>query len=376
MEPCDFVNPRTFMQSWPPDVHTRIQQKTEDESEILKNIQFATGMPEETVKELAEVCGSNTLYQSGQEPTDKGQILQMTVVPHDLNLESVRHQILHRKMRQENTAVKVSLFRKMKYNCLDEYMANVRPSNGEISPEFQVPTPNVILTVQVTRCIPQGVAYNTMKERESYLVLGNQSLTDLRDKIKCSSDAVIPGDYSNAIDVDPSTLQKAGDLYRSSFFFIENVFYNDTRQPDNVDYSRPILKWAKEHMPNTEMTTENMQDTQFFDLNIRIGQNYLFLHQGNCEHVVLFTDLRLLTEDDNKNPLAYPMLSVSRSKYHAVCQACEKLSAKWVVRGSPLLPSNSTLLCRLCFKSLLYTKDGIKTSNFQANHLCQYYLEK
>ena len=28
------------------------------------------------------------------------------------------------------------------------------------------------------------------------------------------------------------------DVYRSGFFFIENAFYNDMRDPNNIDYSR------------------------------------------------------------------------------------------------------------------------------------------
>lgn len=37
-------------------------------------------------------------------------------------------------------------------------------------------------------------------------------------------------------------------------------------------------------------------------LNIinRLGQPYLFLHSGNCEHLIQFTDLRLMTKDDEQ----------------------------------------------------------------------------
>ncbi|KAH9524736.1 DEAD (Asp-Glu-Ala-Asp) box polypeptide 41 [Bulinus truncatus] len=371
----ELVNPRNFMNSWPQDIHDSNLQKPNNETELLQNIRTSIGVDEETLEELAEVCGKNTLYVDGVEPQDKSTILQMKTLPtKDLNLECVKHQIWHRHLRQQSSNVKVTLHRYMKYSCLDEYMTVAGLSSQTVSPESQVSTPNVILTVQVTKCLNSGMCSVTMKERETYLVLGNQTLTDLRDKIRCTSDAIIPGDYSTMPDIDPSDLQRAGDIYKSSCFFIENVFYNDTRLPDNTDYARPVIKWAKENMSETRMSTANMQDTQLFDLNVRLGHNYLFLHQGNCEHAVLFTDLRLFTIEDNQDSRAYPILSVSRSKSRSVCQACLKLSAKWVVRGSPLIPTDPTFMCKPCFKSLLYTKDGKKTSNFQAYHLSQYFV--
>lgn len=35
------------------------------------------------------------------------------------------------------------------------------------------------------------------------------------------------------------------DAYPSNFIFIENVFYNDFRHPDAIDYSTVILQWAE-----------------------------------------------------------------------------------------------------------------------------------
>ena len=48
-----------------------------------------------------------------------------------------------------------------------------------------------------------------------YVVLGSQKLTALRDRMYCLADHILDG---------PET--------RSSFMFIENVFYNDLRCPN------------------------------------------------------------------------------------------------------------------------------------------------
>lgn len=35
-----------------------------------------------------------------------------------------------------------------------------------------------------------------------------------------------------------------------------------------------------------------MHETKFNDLKIRIGTHYLYQHQGNCRHTIIFTEMR------------------------------------------------------------------------------------
>lgn len=35
-----------------------------------------------------------------------------------------------------------------------------------------------------------------------------------------------------------------------------------------------------------------MEDTRFVDLTIKVGFPYLYCHQGDCEHLVIITDIR------------------------------------------------------------------------------------
>lgn len=37
---------------------------------------------------------------------------------------------------------------------------------------------------------------------------------------------------------------------------------------------------------------KHMHSTLIQDLKIRVNHPYLFVHQGNCEHIVIFRDLR------------------------------------------------------------------------------------
>ena len=95
-----------------------------------------------------------------------------------------------------------------------------------------------LLTVQIFN----PISVNNYKELKSnnfimheYHVLGSQHLSKLKDIYQCVSDLMSPVDCSRKPDISKS-LNKAED-YTSSFFFINNCFYVDSRLPTNIDYS-------------------------------------------------------------------------------------------------------------------------------------------
>lgn len=55
----------------------------------------------------------------------------------------------------------------------------------------------------------------------------------------------------------------------------------------------PIVEWAE--APSVAVgpfEAVSMQGVTFQSLTIRLGQPYLYIHQGNCEHLIVFSDLR------------------------------------------------------------------------------------
>jgi snRNA-activating protein complex subunit 3 len=58
---------------------------------------------------------------------------------------------------------------------------------------------------------------------QEYRVLGQQSLTALRDKLYCLSDHMLEGPK-----------------IKSGYFFVEHTFYNDMRHQPNADYSKYV----------------------------------------------------------------------------------------------------------------------------------------
>lgn len=95
-----------------------------------------------------------------------------------------------------------------------------------------------LLTVQIFNPISQN-NYKELKNNNfimhEYHVLGCQQLSKLKDIYQCVSDLMSPVDCSQNPDISKS-LNKAED-YTSSFFFINNCFYIDSRLTTNIDYS-------------------------------------------------------------------------------------------------------------------------------------------
>jgi hypothetical protein len=70
---------------------------------------------------------------------------------------------------------------------------------------------------------------------KDFIVLGENYLTELKDKLSCFRNEIRVGEFSqNPDQIKEAPLMK--DLIKSSFFFIENVVYNDLRN-DNTDCS-------------------------------------------------------------------------------------------------------------------------------------------
>jgi len=55
--------------------------------------------------------------------------------------------------------------------------------------------------------------------------------------------------------------------------------------------SRTTIEWAKSHnFPSYSQA--KMEDTRLENLTVKVGFPYLYCHQGDCEHLVIITDVR------------------------------------------------------------------------------------
>ncbi|CAH8573538.1 unnamed protein product [Dicrocoelium dendriticum] len=170
---------------------------------------------------------------------------------------------------------------------------------AEESPESTEVLQDVFVTVMIYRptCLPLldiSTQVRNLSATQRIVLLGSQKLSDLKDAIRCPQDKVWLGDCSDALD-DPVLHIPAEKLYKSSYFFIENTFYDDLRHPENHKLSKTLLEWIRSKTEFNSMgtfTSSSMDTAVLNDLIIFPGKPYYYVHQGNCEHLVIFSDIR------------------------------------------------------------------------------------
>ncbi|XP_047965519.1 snRNA-activating protein complex subunit isoform X3 [Salvia hispanica] len=216
------------------------------------------------------------------------------------------------------------------------------------------------------------------KKTQEFLVLGRQFLTEVKDKIYCLTDEI---------------MRRAGKYDPSGYFLIEDVFCNDMREASNVDYSKTILDWLKNskndalekwefivagevrQKQKAILGTENkqqlprfkslyMQSTRFCDLRFHLGAGYLYCHQGNCRHLIVLRDMRLIHPEDIQNRSAYPLITYQPKLAFKKCSVCKIYRADKVTVDDKWASENPCYFCDICYYMLHYEGGSLLYSDF------------
>ncbi|PIA50548.1 hypothetical protein AQUCO_01200017v1 [Aquilegia coerulea] len=225
--------------------------------------------------------------------------------------------------------------------------------------------PEVVLCIEI---------YNMSKswvKNQELLVLGSQMLSELKDCICCLTDQL---------------MRKAGKYNPSGYFLIEDVFCNDKRDPSAIDYSEPILDWVRNSKvearekwesvlsgelqqkqkalfgqtttPNLpQFKTVEMHKIRFCDLWFRLGAGYLYCHQGDCKHMIVIRDMRLIHPEDVQNRAAYPLLTFQHKIRYPKCSACKIYRATKVTVDDKWSQENPCYFCDNCYQIFHYKED-------------------
>ncbi|XP_011306648.1 snRNA-activating protein complex subunit 3 [Fopius arisanus] len=235
---------------------------------------------------------------------------------------------------------------------------------SEILGETAVPGREVFVSVRVYHPCKSDMDATFKVSLSSVIVmLGNQTLDKLRDKINCISDLSIARDLSD------EPLGRGGgianrDVYKSGFFYIEGTFYNDMRDETNKDNSAVIRTWgeARELGP---FQTARMEETRVDSLCLRFGYPWVYQHQGTCEHLIVFSDARLVNADDDLDISHYPKIDRVKPTRCHLCMLCNSRSLHWIVTESDRVPHDPCYFCEQCFFSFNYL-NGQKLGKFKA----------
>jgi len=254
-------------------------------------------------------------------------------IPNMENLNKALNPLKQRKKKPPKPGKKES-------NCVTkktfDYDIKIRTENKDV---VLIREHEVLLRVAIFH------STNYSKTQE-FIVLGSQALTTLKDRIDCLSNKTLDGPHTP-----------------SSFFFIENKFYDDTRDRRAIRYSDTIISWVKQEerfkQPGLSHFERGvMQETKFEDLSIRLGSHYLFCHQGDCEHVFIFTDMRIKHDQDEQNSLAYATRPFQSKTRRRKCCVCDLYPATYVTYGDKLASENPFFYCEECYRPLHYSYEG------------------
>ncbi|XP_072373161.1 snRNA-activating protein complex subunit 3 isoform X2 [Scyliorhinus torazame] len=157
------------------------------------------------------------------------------------------------------------------------------------------------------------------------------------------------------------------DLYKSAFFFFEGTFYNDARYSECRDLSRNVIEWAESHDRGCgKFSTAKMEDYTFNDMCIKVGYPYLYCHQGDCEHLIIISDVRIVHRDDCLDKTLYPCVTKKPWMWTRKCSVCKLFIVRWVTNNDSFAPEDPSFFCDMCFRMLHYDADGNKMGVFLA----------
>ncbi|NXO16940.1 SNPC3 protein, partial [Oriolus oriolus] len=282
------------------------------------------------------------------------------VIPEDSSLLTLRIRKKDLERREETIIVDRACRQETLTYEMESHATGKRPDN----PTDLIEEGELLLTLNIF----YPVIFQKHKDHKPYqtvLVLGSQKLTELRDSISCVSDLQIGGEFSSQPDQAPEHISK--DLYKSAFFYFEGIFYNDKRYPECRDLSRTIIEWSESHDRGYEnLQSVKMEDYVFNDLSLKIGFPYLYCHQGNCEHIIIITDIRLIHHDDCLDRNLYPLLIKKHWLCTRKCFVCKMYTARWVTNRDSLAPQDPCFFCDVCFRMLHYDAEGNKLGEFLA----------
>lgn len=155
------------------------------------------------------------------------------------------------------------------------------------------------------------------------------------------------------------------DLKHALFYISNNIYVDSLPDKITLTHAETIKKWASDH----GHTIQNIlsMDTQLLDLEVSIGQPYVYQHLGRCEHLFIFNEISIAKTNDCLGQANYPrIISVARDKIKN-CLFCSKNIASIVMlNDDERTPVTVNHMCEPCFLSYNYDHLGDKVSDFKA----------
>ncbi|KAH8741730.1 hypothetical protein FG386_001304 [Cryptosporidium ryanae] len=172
-------------------------------------------------------------------------------------------------------------------------------------------------------------------------ILDSQKLACLRETFKCD-DSILEEELLN-FSSSGSCFEIGGDLYV------------DLKNKNSVNYANKLVGFTKKHDKAKVYDMENLKLSQ---IQIPINNHCTYIHSGDCEHRVTFTNIRMFSpKHDCPYKAAYPIQTYSHSKTFTFCEICGVNQVQKAIFNSINLPRNPSQLCDSCTFAFFYDKE-------------------
>ncbi|VTZ70228.1 snRNA-activating protein complex subunit 3, putative [Plasmodium chabaudi chabaudi] len=163
--------------------------------------------------------------------------------------------------------------------------------------------------------------------------------------------------------------------FSGSVYYIDGILYPDVRDKDALDYSTSIINFYKNRKnisSSTASSSSNSNLDDFLkhpykiyqdkavlkDIKIPLYKKCCFLHQGNCEHRIVFSNVRQYNKFRDKDISQYPIRTFKPNIATKYCICCHKNIAQKIIIDSYLFKENPSYVCDGCFELFLLDSNG------------------
>lgn len=155
------------------------------------------------------------------------------------------------------------------------------------------------------------------------------------------------------------------DLKHALFYINKNIYVDNLPDEVTKNHAKTMKEWTQTH--GHFIGDILSMDTKLLDLEVRIGEPYVYQHLGQCEHLFIFNEIKFAQTNDCLGKHSYPrVISVAKEKLKN-CIFCSKcVSSVVMVCDDDRTPVSVNHMCEPCFMSYNYDHFGDKIANFKA----------
>lgn len=177
--------------------------------------------------------------------------------------------------------------------------------------------------------------------------------SDLRDAMYCTSDFLRNRNKKNQA-ADGNIINTPQKKLSPSMIYMDHVFYIDTRDASSASYDSLINTWMTKKRVNTEVfrfEKKDMQAALLENMSMKLQQPIAFIHQNDCEHMMVIQDIKLVSDSECKSKAEFPRTTHNLRYDRFKCSMCTIFPATKITYEDIISGFSPCYFCDICFES-------------------------